>query len=153
MAGDQHSALARLEPMPQTSTPPATADLTVFFDGGCPLCRSEIGLYRNCAGADRVAFVDVAAAEAGDVAQGLGKTSALARFHVQTADGQLHSGAAGFAQLWLTLPGWRWLGRITMLPVIRTVAEIAYRGFLVIRPGIQWIWRRAAASPKPTVGS
>jgi predicted DCC family thiol-disulfide oxidoreductase YuxK len=138
--------------MQQTSTPPATADLTVFFDGGCPLCRSEIGLYRNGAGAERVAFVDVAAADAGNVAEGLDKTSALARFHVQTADGQLHSGAAGFTQLWLALPGWRWLGRITMLPGIRTVAEFAYRGFLVVRPGIQWFWQRAAASPKPTVG-
>jgi predicted DCC family thiol-disulfide oxidoreductase YuxK len=139
--------------MTQTSSPPATADLTVFFDGSCPLCRSEIGLYRTCAGADRVAFVDVAAAEAGNVASCLDKTSALARFHVQTADGQLHSGAAGFAQLWLTLPGWRWLGRITMLPGIRTFAEAAYRGFLYIRPGIQWIWRRAATSRKSTVGS
>jgi predicted DCC family thiol-disulfide oxidoreductase YuxK len=139
--------------MQQTSTQPATADLTVFFDGDCPLCRSEIGLYRNCAGADRVAFVDVATLEAGHVAVGLHKTEALARFHVQTADGQLHSGAAGFAQLWLTLPGWRWLGRITMLPVIRTCAEVAYRGFLHIRPGIQWIWRRAATTAKSTVGS
>jgi predicted DCC family thiol-disulfide oxidoreductase YuxK len=137
----------------QQTSPPATTDLTVFYDGACPLCRSEIGLYRNCAGAERVAFVDVAAAEAGNVASGLDKTSALTRFHVQTADGQLHSGAAGFAQLWLTLPGWRWLGRITMLPGIRTVAEIAYRGFLFIRPGIQWIWRRAATPPKSTVGS
>ncbi len=138
--------------MQQMSTPPTTADLTVFFDGDCPLCRSEIGLYRNCIGAERVAFVDVAAAEAGTIAAGLDKTSALARFHVQTADGHLHSGADGFAQLWLTLPGWRWLGRITMLPGIRTFAEIAYRGFLIIRPGIQWIWRRAASSPKPKVG-
>jgi predicted DCC family thiol-disulfide oxidoreductase YuxK len=139
--------------MQQTSTPPATAELTVFYDGACPLCRSEIGVYRNCNGAERVAFVDVATADAGNVALGLDKTAALARFHVQTADGQLHSGAAGFAQLWLTLPGWRWLGRITMLPGIRTIAEVAYRGFLLIRPGIQLIWRRAAASPKPTVGS
>jgi predicted DCC family thiol-disulfide oxidoreductase YuxK len=139
--------------MQQTSTPPAPSELTVFFDGSCPLCRSEIGLYRTCAGADRVAFVDVAAAKVGNVASGLDKTAALARFHVQTADGQLHSGAAGFAQLWLTLPGWRWLGRITMLPGIRTCAEVAYRGFLYIRPGIQWIWRRTATSPKSTVGS
>jgi predicted DCC family thiol-disulfide oxidoreductase YuxK len=139
--------------MQQKATPTATTDLIVFFDGDCPLCRSEIGLYRNCAGADRVAFVDVAAAEAGRVAVGLDKTAALARFHVQTADGNLHSGAAGFAQLWLTLPGWRWLGRIAMQPGIRTIAEVAYRGFLFIRPGIQWIWRRAATSPKPKLGS
>jgi predicted DCC family thiol-disulfide oxidoreductase YuxK len=138
--------------MQQASTPPTTADLTVFFDGSCPLCRSEIGLYRTCAGADRVAFVDVAAADSADLAKGLDKMAALARFHVQTADGRLHSGAAGFTQLWLTLPRWRWLGRIARLPGIRTAAELAYRGFLRVRPAMQWLWRRAANAPKPKVG-
>ena len=122
-----------------------STELTVFFDGACPLCRSEISLYRTCAGADRVAFVDVAdPAVSGRVVDGLDKRTALARFHVQTADGRLHSGAAGFAQLWMTLPGWRWLGRLTMLPGISTLAEWAYRGSLHVRPGIQWIWRRMA---------
>jgi predicted DCC family thiol-disulfide oxidoreductase YuxK len=140
--------------MQRTAPAPSAADLTVFYDGDCPLCRSEIGLYRNCAGAERVAFVDVAAANAGDVAAGLDKSAALARFHVQTADGQVHSGAAGFAQLWSTLPGWRWLGRLTMLPGVRTVAEVAYRGFLLVRPGIQWLWRRTAPTPPaPKAGS
>ena len=134
----------------QISPPLTPTDLTVFFDGDCPLCRSEIGLYRKCAGADRVAFVDVAAVKAGEVVDGLNRSEALARFHVQTANGQLHSGAAGFAQLWLTLPGWRWLGRITLLPVINTFAELAYRGFLRVRPAMQWLWRRAATSPKST---
>jgi predicted DCC family thiol-disulfide oxidoreductase YuxK len=123
--------------MQRTAPAPSAADLTVFYDGDCPLCRSEIGLYRNCAGAERVAFVDVAAANAGDVAAG-----------------QVHSGAAGFAQLWSTLPGWRWLGRLTMLPGVRTVAEVAYRGFLLVRPGIQWLWRRTAPTPPaPKAGS
>jgi predicted DCC family thiol-disulfide oxidoreductase YuxK len=136
--------------MQDASIPAPPADVTVFFDGDCPLCRSEIGLYRTCAGADRVAFVDVARADAGNVADGLDKASALARFHVRTADGRLHSGAAGFARLWLALPGWRWLGRVTMLPGIRACAEVAYRVFLLIRPAIQWIWRRTAPSPKPS---
>jgi predicted DCC family thiol-disulfide oxidoreductase YuxK len=139
--------------MQQPSTPPTTADLTVYFDGSCPLCRSEIGIYRTCAGADRVAFVDVAAADSGEVARGLDKTAALARFYVQTADGQLHSGAAGFTQLWLTLPGWRWLGQIALLPGISTAAELAYCGFLRVRPAVQWLWRRAANAPKSKVGA
>jgi predicted DCC family thiol-disulfide oxidoreductase YuxK len=96
---------------PAQTAEKAAADVTVFFDGSCPLCRSEIGVYRNCSGADRIAFVDVAQAGPGDVAAGLGRTAALASFHVQTADGRLHLGAAGFSQLLLSLPGWSWLGR------------------------------------------
>jgi hypothetical protein len=43
----------------------------------------------------------------------------------------------------MALPGWRWLGRIVSLPVIRSFAEAAYRAFLAVRPGMQWIWRKA----------
>lgn len=118
-----------------------TKDLTVFYDGACPLCKAEIGLYRDCAGADRVAFVDVAGAGSGLVAPGLYKETALKRFHVRRADGSLASGAAGFGHLWLALPGWRWLGRIVLLPGILQATEVTYRVFLKVRPALQWIWR------------
>ncbi len=134
---------------PPTTTVPLAKDsngqdLTVYYDGGCPLCRAEIGVYQNCAGADRLAFVDVSNTAA-ELPAGLAPAAALARFHVRGADGTISSGAAGFAQLWLTLPGWRWLGRIVLLPGIRQAAELAYRGFLYARPALQWVWRRRAA--------
>jgi predicted DCC family thiol-disulfide oxidoreductase YuxK len=116
-------------------------ELTVFFDGSCPMCRAEIGVYRNCQGAEQIAFVDVAAQANGQVAPGLDQASAKARFHVMQADGALASGAAGFAQLWLKLPGWRWLGRFVSLPIVGSVAELAYRMFLPIRPSLQRLWR------------
>jgi predicted DCC family thiol-disulfide oxidoreductase YuxK len=125
-----------------TASAPAPASLTVFYDGDCPLCRSEIGLYRSCAGAGTIAFVDVAATVGDTVGPGLDKRAALARFHVRRADGALVSGAAGFGALWLALPGWRWLGRIVMLPVVQPIAERAYRAFLVLRPALQWLWRQ-----------
>jgi predicted DCC family thiol-disulfide oxidoreductase YuxK len=132
-------------PLPTGAKPEAA--LAVYFDGGCPLCRAEIGVYKNCLGADQIDFIDVTGATRGSVlTPGLDKAAALARFHVRTSDGRLHSGAAGFTQLWLTLPRWRWLGRMTGLPGVRILAEIAYRAFLVIRPAIQWIWRAAAGA-------
>ena len=118
-----------------------TTDLTVFYDGACPLCNAEIGLYRACAGAERIDFVDVSVAEAGAVAPGLDKAAALERFHVRNLDGTLASGAAGFGHLWLALPGWRWIGRIVLLPGILQLTEVIYRGFLILRPALQWIWR------------
>jgi predicted DCC family thiol-disulfide oxidoreductase YuxK len=116
-------------------------ELTVFFDGSCPLCRAEIGVYKNCEGAEFVNFVDVATLKSGQVAPGLDQASAMARFHVMKADGSLASGAAGFAQLWLKLPGWLWLGRFVMLPFVLPAAELAYRLFLPIRPSLQRLWR------------
>ena len=54
-------------------------------------------------------------------------------------DGQLISGAAAFARLWRTLPGWRWLGRVVDLRVLGArpvlpLAELAYRLSLPLRP-------------------
>jgi predicted DCC family thiol-disulfide oxidoreductase YuxK len=124
--------------------------LSVYYDGGCPLCRAEIDQYRRCAGAERLAFVDV-----GRETQALGpdlpRAAALRRFHVRTAEGQLVSGAAAFACLWRTLPGWRWLGRLIdwrvlgVRPVL-PVAEAAYRLSLTVRPWLaQLVARRSGA--------
>jgi predicted DCC family thiol-disulfide oxidoreductase YuxK len=119
--------------------------LSVYYDGGCPLCRAEIDQYRRCAGAERLAFVDV-----GRETQALGpdlpRAAALRRFHVRTAEGQLVSGAAAFACLWQTLPGWRWLGRLINWRVLGVrpvlpVAEAAYRLSLTVRP---WLARLVA---------
>lgn len=118
----------------------AAKDLKIYYDGGCPLCRAEIDHYRRCAGAERLDFVDVGrAADAPDLGAGLDREAALARFHVRDADGRLVSGAAAFARLWRTLPGWRWLGRLVDLRVfglrpVLPVAEAAYRLSLPLRP-------------------
>lgn len=114
--------------------------LSVYFDGACPLCRREIGFYRHLKGADRIEWVDLNQGSAESVAPGLCRIDALERFHVRRADGRFFSGARGFAELWSELPAFRWLGAISRLPVIRSVLEMAYRGFLRIRP---WLQRRA----------
>ncbi len=128
-----------MKPQPTTQAETQSPLLTVFYDAACPLCRAEIVIYQNCQGVDRVAFVDVASAAAGNIAPGLDRTAALARFHVKHADGRLISGAAGFAALWSVLPGWRWLGRLMRVPGMLIIAENTYRSFLLVRPAIQWI--------------
>ncbi len=132
-----------------TSASFQAAELTVFYDAACPLCSAEINLYRRCAGAERVGFVDVSAAGAGPVAPGLDTTAALKRFHVRVADGTLASGAEGFGHLWLALPAWRWLGRIVLLPGMLQATEAVYRGFLIVRPALQWIARAKASARSP----
>jgi predicted DCC family thiol-disulfide oxidoreductase YuxK len=109
---------------------------TVYYDGDCPVCRREIGLYQRAAGAEAVRFVNVAAEAPPD---DLSREAALARLHVRRPDGQLVSGAAGFAALWQSLPRWRWIGRIASTPPVTGMLEGTYRGFLRARR----LWRRA----------
>jgi predicted DCC family thiol-disulfide oxidoreductase YuxK len=115
---------------------------TVFYDGSCPLCQREIGYYQGQAGADHVSWVDVSACPAGVVAPDLSQAAAMQRFHVRKSDGTLVSGAAAFAELWLKLPRWSWLGRVAQLPIISTMLEGLYRAFLPMRPTLQKIMRQ-----------
>ena len=108
-------------------------ELTVYFDGSCPLCTAEIGHYAACRGAERLRFVDVSAPGA-DPGPGLTSEAALRRFHVRRADGRLLSGAGAFAAIWALLPGWRLAARVAALPGVLRLVELGYRAFLPIRP-------------------
>lgn len=121
-------------------------DMTVYYDGACPLCSAEIGLYGSREGGDRICFLNVAENET-DTGADLDKDQALKRFHVRLADGTLLSGARAFIEVWRTLPGWRWLARIASLPGIPTLLEGLYRIFLPIRPMLSRIARLFGAKP------
>jgi predicted DCC family thiol-disulfide oxidoreductase YuxK len=107
-----------------------------MYDGSCPLCQREIGLYQSLTPLQPVAWLDVSTANLSPET----RHQFMARFHVQQSDGQLLSGAAAFVALWLNMPGWRWLGRLGRLPGVTPVLEMLYRGFLPIRPTLQkWV--------------
>lgn len=122
---------------------PAGPDsLAVFYDGACPVCRREIDVYRNLAPVHPVEFCDVSQSSS-PLPADLTQEQALARFHVRHADGRIESGARAFIALWERLPYWRWLARVGRLPGIAALMELAYRGFLRIRPAIQrWAGKR-----------
>jgi predicted DCC family thiol-disulfide oxidoreductase YuxK len=125
---------------------------TVYYDGACPLCRAEIGLYRECRGAEVLELVDASSPDT-KLPQGLDRSGALARFHVVTRDGKLVSGAAAFSEIWRQLPAWRWAGRFASLPGATPLLEVFYRGFLVIRPAIVRIFVRLRGDAQPRASS
>lgn len=90
-----------------TLPPPRTQAVTVYYDGDCPLCSREIRAYRGLEGADRICWVDLRSADPAELADGLDRNEALARFHVRGADGSLVSGGAAFLELWRSLPALR----------------------------------------------
>lgn len=112
------------------------SQLTVLYDGACPLCRREIGVYQAAKPDTTVCFADV-----NDLAQalppGTSRAQLLAQFHVRRGDGQLLRGAEAFLALWAVLPGWRWLARLGRLPGATALLERIYRIFLHWRPTLQ----------------
>lgn len=118
-----------------------SATTTVFFDGSCPLCRWEISHYQGAVPTSPIQWVDVSDTKQTAI-EGCSCRELMARFHVQTKEGAMLSGAAAFVALWLLYPSWHWLGKLGSLPGMQALLELLYRGFLRLRPGIQWLVRQ-----------
>ncbi|HUX22542.1 MAG TPA: DUF393 domain-containing protein [Spirochaetia bacterium] len=109
--------------------------LTVYFDGSCPLCRSEMSYYEAQDVAGAICFSDIADLSQ-SVPRDLSRQQAKSRLHVRKQNGDLVAGAAAFVSVWQALPNWAWAARIAALPGITPSLEIAYRLFLPVRPVI-----------------
>lgn len=116
--------------------------LTLYFDGGCPVCTREIGFYQRRRGAERIHWVNLAQCTDEDLGRGLSREAATARLHARWPDGQLVSGARAFALLWQVLPAFRLAGRVAALPGVVHGLEWGYRGFLRVRQ----LWRKNAVA-------
>jgi predicted DCC family thiol-disulfide oxidoreductase YuxK len=128
----------RRKPLPGPTAPlaPISGDprrsphvaLTVFYNGGCPVCRRHIERYQAAsAGRSRlIAWCDAAAAPWALNRWHVEPDAAVLRLHVVDADGRLLVGAAAFARLWRELPGCRWAGLLMAVPGVTALAAWAY---------------------------
>ena len=99
--------------------------LEVVYNGNCPVCSTEVAVYRKHAEAAAlpIRFSDLNATDLGRL--GLTPEQAAKRFHVLD-QGELLSGVPAFLVLWRTIPRYRWVARIVGLPGIRHLAVLAY---------------------------
>lgn len=87
-----------------------------------------------------IQFVDATIAE--ERACPLDRGALLARFHARE-NGELLSGAAAFAAMWRAIPLLRPIGLLARRPAVLRALEVAYRGFLRMRPVLQRALARA----------
>lgn len=107
--------------------------VTVWHDGGCPLCRREIALMRRLDRKGTITFID--ASNRATICP-IDRGQMLARFHA-SEDGRMLSGGAAFAAMWRAIPLLRPLGLIARVPFVLKMLETAYIGFLRVRPRLQ----------------
>ena len=131
------SILAESKANPEVSTA-----VTVFHDGACPLCATEIGFYQRRRGAEKIAWVDASACPDSILAPGLTRTDALRRFHVRDASGRCVSGGRAFAALWSALPTFSWLGGLFQRDGLAGLLDRCHDLFLRWRPRLQALARR-----------
>lgn len=120
--------------------------VTVWYDGGCPLCVREIAMMKRLDKADRIRIVDVDDEQA---VCPINRDLLLARFHAREGqDGPLLDGAAAFAAMWRAVPLFRPLGLVARNRAVLWVLERMYRVFLVVRPGLQRLASAWFGSPR-----
>lgn len=118
------------------------SDLTVWYDGACPLCLREIALMRRLDRRRAIQFVDVAGP---DAVCPIERTELLARFHARE-NGVMLSGAAAFAAMWRAVPVLRPLGLAARNARVLALLERSYGAFLRVRPTLQrFVARRLLA--------
>ena len=113
------------------------AQLKVFYDGGCPVCRREISYFRGRDGAETIDWIDLTTVPDASLPDALDRQTALARFHVQGGDGSLHSGSAAFVKMWQRFSGFSLLARIFNHRIGIWFLDKVYAVILRIRPSIQ----------------
>lgn len=131
--------------------PNAQPPLKVFWDSECPLCTREISLMKKLDSEKRISFIPITKDTSIDnlsTSIGTGnacpidKKTLLARFHAQEEGKDMVDGAAAFAAMWRQIPRLRWLGNAARNGAVLWVLERAYRGFLTVRPSLQWLARK-----------
>lgn len=97
----------------------------VLYNADCPVCAFEINHYRKHADKHTlpIRFDDLNGAEL--ARWGIAPQQAARRLYVRQGD-DLVSGIPAFQRLWAQMPGYRWLAKLTALPVVHPVSVWVY---------------------------
>lgn len=99
--------------------------LTVYYDGACPLCRSEMGVLMRDNQAGLLRFVDISLPGFDAAALGVTQAALMARLHVQAPDGQWLIGVPAL-QAAYAATGHRRVAAALALPLVARLAQPAY---------------------------
>ena len=109
--------------------------MTLYYDGACPLCRAEIIFLSSRHHQGQLDFIDINSNRYDPLKVGVSCEQALAAMYGQFADGRLISGVAVFSEAYrrAELPFLAWLfSRKLLQPFL----QLAYRFFAKNRHAI-----------------
>ncbi|MFG6433139.1 thiol-disulfide oxidoreductase DCC family protein [Roseateles sp. LYH14W] len=98
---------------------------TVYYDGACPLCRSEMGVLMRDNRAGLLRFVDISVPGFDAAALGVTQAALMARLHVQRPDGSWLIGVPA-VQAAYAATGHHRIAAALGLPAVARLARPAY---------------------------
>ncbi|MEP0518809.1 MAG: DUF393 domain-containing protein [Hyphomicrobiales bacterium] len=131
----------------QTEVSEDKEQISIFYDGSCPLCVREIGFLQRSFKEETVNWQNIASVDDADaahqeVAPGLSRQLAMKRFHIRNEWGELVSGAGAFVTIWKLHPRFGRIANLLDRQPILWCLDMMYNGFLIIRPALQKLARK-----------
>jgi predicted DCC family thiol-disulfide oxidoreductase YuxK len=108
--------------------------LKVYYDGLCKVCSQEINHYRRQEGAENIQFIDICGAGFDAIQEEVDPVQVHKVMHVRRQDGTLATKVEAFIEIWKALPKYRFLAKIAGRPPVRSMLNLSYLGFSLIRP-------------------
>lgn len=126
-----------------------TPELTLYYDGQCPLCQAEMAFLQTRNSAGRLAFVDITQTDFVPSSQPFSCEAAMAQIHGRLSNGDVLVGVPVFSKAYALadLPVLSWLlSRRWLQPLL----QAGYRWFAKHRhaisrrigPGALWFVKR-----------
>ena len=104
-----------------------TAKLTIFFDGGCPLCKREVDFLQSRNQMESLRFIDINSSDFSlDLQNGITYRQAMERIHALKSDGSVIKDIKVFQEAY-DLIGLGWIYAPTRFPVFDKFFESIYK--------------------------
>ena len=117
--------------------------LTIFFDGGCPLCKREVDFLQSKNQKGYLRFIDINSSDFSlDIKYGITYKQAMERIHALKSDGSVIKDIKVFQEAY-SLLGLGWIYAPTKLPILDKLFEYIYgiwakyRLQITFRPSIE----------------
>lgn len=110
--------------------------LTVFYDGSCQVCSTEMFVYMRKDHGGRLEFVDISNPAFNPDVFGITLADFMFQMHAIDRSGMVYRGVDAFQAIWRAFPGvpwFRFLAALLDFPLIRLLARLAYRIFARLR--------------------
>ena len=113
-----------------------TFPITVFYDGSCVVCSTEMEHYRHKDREGRLLLVDISATDFTAEQYNMDLQAFMYELHVIDQAGVVYAGIDAFRAIWQAFPAstlYGCMGTVINLPGINRLARLFYRGFARIR--------------------
>jgi predicted DCC family thiol-disulfide oxidoreductase YuxK len=102
--------------------------IEMFYDGDCAICNSEARLLERLDRKQRIRLTNIASPDFDATRTGISWQQLMDRIHARLPDGRIIEGVEVFRMLY-TAVGFGWLVRITRLPLVAPLLDMAYDTF------------------------